>query len=388
MSSIDLRTVILMSSVMPGLMSIVLFSLSRSFPSSIKGIRYWAAAAAFIAVTAVLLALRGAVADGVSVVVANTSLLIGIGLSLIGTELFFEREPSWSLVIVAILFGGASVSWMLWVHPNYFGRVSCMTALLTVFYAAHTRLLLFWGSRNYNTLFLGAMFLILSVSTAIRFISSMSPGDAAPDLFAHDPFQLTYLAVNNFMSLLVTVGFVMVATNRLHAQLERQSATDPLTGLLNRRAFGILHAKTQERARRLGQPLTMLIVDLDHFKTINDRFGHDTGDRVLVDFAERVTAVLGPNDHLARFGGEEFAILLADANAQEAFGRASAIRQLVQLRVDRDLPIYTCSIGVACLDATDASLARLSSVADRALYRAKSNGRNRVELTDEALAAG
>ncbi|WP_429304699.1 diguanylate cyclase [Paraburkholderia sp. GAS199] len=377
-----------MSSVMPGLMSMVLFSLNRSFPSSIRGLNYWAASAVCIAVTAVLFALRGAVPDGVSVIVANTSMLVGIGLSLIGTELFFGRQPSWRFVIVTILFGSASISWMLWVHPNYFGRLSCITALLAVLYAAHARLLLFFGGRNFNTLFLGLMFLALTIASAIRCATSMSPGDVAPDIFARDPVQLVYLAINNFMALLVTVGFVMVATNRLHAQLERQSATDPLTGLLNRRAFAVLHAKAQERARRLGRSLTMLIVDLDHFKTINDRYGHDTGDRVLVDFAERVASVLGPYDYLARFGGEEFAILLADASAQEAFGRASAIRQLVQVQVDCDLPTYTCSIGVACLDAADATLARLSSVADRALYRAKSGGRNRVELTDEALATG
>lgn len=387
MIPIDLRTVILMLSVMPGLMSIVLFSLSRSFPSSIRGLGYWAAAALAISVTAILLALRGVIPDWLSVALANATMLIGVGLSLVGTEVFFGHQPSWRLVVGIVVVGGGCVVWMLWVHPNFSGRVTCMTALLAVLYAAHTRLLFFCGGRNYNTVFLGLMFLIQTISATVRCVSSMMADTAPTELFAHDPFQLTYLAIGNFMALLVTVGFVMAATNQLHVQLERQSATDPLTGLLNRRAFAVLHARTQERARRLGRTVTMLIVDLDHFKTINDRFGHDTGDRVLVDFAERVAAVLGPHDHLARFGGEEFAVLLGNASATEAYGRASAIRQLVQQRVDRDLPTYTCSIGIACLDAADASLARLTSVADRALYRAKSNGRNRVELTDEALAA-
>ncbi len=388
MITIDLRTVILMSSVMPGLMSMVLFSLNRSFPASIRGLAYWAAGALVISITAILLALRGAIPDWASIVLANTTMLIGAGLWLIGTEIFFARVPSWRLVVGAVVFGSVCFSWMLWGHPDFFGRMACVTALLTVLYAAQARLLFFCGGRNYNTAFLGFMFLIQAVSTAIRCLSSIAPGDTAAGLFAHNPFQMSYLAISNFMTLTVTVGFVMVATNRLHAQLDRQSAIDPLTGLLNRRAFATLHAKAQGRAQRLGRTVTMLIVDLDHFKAINDRFGHDTGDRVLVDFAERVAAILGPCDHLARIGGEEFAILLADASANEAYARASAIRQLVQQRADCDLPAYTCSIGIACLDAADASLARLNSVADRALYRAKAGGRNRVELTDEALATG
>lgn len=387
MISIDIRTVILMSSVMPGLMSLVLFSLNRGFPASIRGLSYWAAGALVISMTAVLVALHRVIPDWASIVVAGTIMLAGVGLWLIGTQDFFERKRSWRLVIGTVVAGGLGLSWMLWMHPTFYGRLMCVGALACVLYAAQTRFLFFCGGRNVNTVFLGVVFLFLTVASAMRCAFALSQGFDAVGTIGPDTFQMTYLALGNFMMLLVTVGFVMVATNRLHVQLERQSATDPLTGLLNRRAFAALHARAQERSRRFGHTVAMLIVDLDHFKQINDRFGHDTGDRVLVDFAERVAAVLGPHDHLARFGGEEFAILLANASANEAYGRASTIRQLVQRRVDRDLPVYTCSIGIACLDAADASLARLTSVADRALYRAKAGGRNRVEVTDEALAA-
>jgi len=309
---IDLRTVILMSSVMPGLMSIVLFTLKRSFPSDIRGVGHWAAGSLIVSLAALLLAFRGAVPFWLSAVAANGMLILGLGLCNIGSEKFFGRPSSWRSLVVLLAVGVGGLVWMGLVQPDELGRAAVISAILAVLYGIQSHLLLRDGRHSIYCVALGAMFLIQSVSAAVRCITCFIPGWGNTDMFAHDTVQVVYLTVNGFMSLIITVGFVLVATDRLRAKLERQSLTDPLTGLLNRRAFSSIHETERERMMRESSPLAMLIVDLDHFKSINDKHGHDVGDRVLMDFADRVAGTLSPREHFARYGGEEFVILLPE----------------------------------------------------------------------------
>jgi diguanylate cyclase (GGDEF)-like protein len=388
MIAIDLRTVVLMSSVMPGLMSVVLFLLRRSFPSSIRGLGYWAAGGLVVCIAAVLLAWRGAIPDGLSIVLANSLILAGLGLWLIGCDHFLARKPSWIFVIATVIAGAACLAWMLWVRPDYAGRLICMSGLLTLLYGVATWRLLRHGGRDSNTVFLAVMFGIQAVSAAVRFVTSFVPGLASKGFFVSDPVQTLYFAVSDFMALMVTVGFVVAATSRLRLQLELLSATDHLTGLLNRRAFANVHGIEQQRMKQSGGMLALLIIDLDHFKDINDRHGHAMGDRVLVDFSDRVASQLEAPGYFARLGGEEFAVLLPGCDATGARVRAEQIRRLVEQKTDDALPPYTCSIGVACLAGADATMERLSHLADAALYRAKSGGRNRIEPSDPRVSSG
>lgn len=168
-------------------------------------------------------------------------------------------------------------------------------------------------------------------------------------------------------------------------QYERLSRTDPLTGVANRRAFAGALAHHVDRARCLGQPLAMLVLDLDHFKRVNDERGHDAGDACLMRLADRLReVVLAPEAQLSRLGGEEFGVLLpghdvqAGAAVAEAI-RASLERQPLELR-EGPLPI-TVSIGVAALHPEAAEAGdELYRAADRAMYRAKAEGRNRVRI--------
>ncbi|HXZ10051.1 MAG TPA: diguanylate cyclase [Paraburkholderia sp.] len=374
-----------MSSVMPGLMSIVLFTLNRSFPSDIRGVGHWASGSLIVSLAALLLAFRGAVPFWLSAVAANGMLILGLGLCNIGSAKFFGRPASWRTLAVLVAVGVGSLAWMGLVQPDETGRAAVISAILALLYGIQSRLLLRDGRNSIYCVVLGAMFLVQSVSAAVRCITCFIPGWANTDMFAHDTVQVVYLTVNGFMSLIITVGFVLVAMDRLRAKLERQSLTDPLTGLLNRRAFSSIHETERERMMRESSPLAMLIVDLDHFKAINDKHGHDVGDRVLMDFAFRVAGTLSPREPFARYGGEEFVILLSGVDADEAQAKAETIRRQVQYDTDRSLPTYTCSIGVACMKATDATLVRLHRVADEALYRAKSSGRNRVVVTDDLI---
>ncbi len=186
---------------------------------------------------------------------------------------------------------------------------------------------------------------------------------------------------------------VEARTQELHSannELERLSVTDSLTGLNNRRYFDTQLAHEMQRARQQLQPLSLLLIDLDHFKRINDTHGHPAGDRVLQLVADLLDQGLRPTDAIARIGGEEFAVIAAGADLAQASALAERLRRRVAgaspLEIGRlELPI-SVSIGVASVwladgDATalEAAAERLYTQADMALYRAKRGGRDRVE---------
>ena len=185
------------------------------------------------------------------------------------------------------------------------------------------------------------------------------------------------------------------AVNR--ERLRLAGLTDSLTGLYNRRHLQHRLAQEMTRAQRYGQTLTCLFIDADHFKQINDRYGHPAGDQVLVSLAQRLRRRLRASDIATRYGGEEFAVLLPQTDAASATQLAEQIRQEVAsegIAVDGEGTIeVTVSIGVAAYDGSakpdeDPGGARLLAAADEAVYRAKSAGRNRVWVSGRDRPAG
>ncbi|HTY04564.1 MAG TPA: sensor domain-containing diguanylate cyclase [Rhodocyclaceae bacterium] len=173
-------------------------------------------------------------------------------------------------------------------------------------------------------------------------------------------------------------------TEILQAELERQAHTDSLTGLLNRRHFLTLAEKELSRAERYGGPVAVLMMDIDHFKKINDTYGHQIGDEVLQRLAERCRLELRDIDAIGRMGGEEFAVLLPQTEADVALEVAERLRQVIAetaVPLDRGLPLhFTVSIGVAATRGAVPNIDTLLSQADDALYEAKDAGRNRIAV--------
>lgn len=175
------------------------------------------------------------------------------------------------------------------------------------------------------------------------------------------------------------------ATRELQIQkldAEREARSDPLTGLNNRRAFLEYAERDVRRALRYDFPVALIMLDLDHFKTVNDTYGHPVGDRVLAALAETLRQTTREVDAIGRLGGEEFAILMPDAGAEAALQAAERVRKAVEaltLDVDGLCLVVTASFGVAVHGRADETIHDLFTRADRALYRAKQRGRNRVE---------
>jgi diguanylate cyclase (GGDEF)-like protein len=192
-----------------------------------------------------------------------------------------------------------------------------------------------------------------------------------------------YIAV----ALGLAFGFFWITTAVLNAELEHMASTDPLTRLYNRRVFLKWCDKELMRTQRSSVAFSVLLVDIDHFKRINDNFGHHRGDQVLCAAVERMQDSIRGIDVLCRWGGEEFAVLLPNASAASTLRVAERIRQNVQ-KVDLsftqqvaapgEMPVLTVSIGSATYRDLDDDVASMLMRADEALYRAKAAGRNRV----------
>jgi diguanylate cyclase (GGDEF)-like protein len=180
---------------------------------------------------------------------------------------------------------------------------------------------------------------------------------------------------------LVTAVRDITAHKKLRAKLKRLAVTDPLTGVNNRRRLMKSGRRERERSLRHGHPLSVMMIDVDHFKRINDRFGHDNGDTALRELARIATKLLRSSDVFARLGGEEFAALLPETDADGALTLAQRLRARVEeCSIETDLgPLrFTISIGVSTFEDDDRSIKVPLGRADKALYAAKRAGRNRV----------
>lgn len=182
------------------------------------------------------------------------------------------------------------------------------------------------------------------------------------------------------------VGALRRRIDYLLTKLVETARTDELTGLPNRRAFNEELARALARAARSGEPLSLCVLDLDHFKNVNDRFGHQVGDEVLANAAEVLRVSLREGDLAARYGGEEFAALLPATDSATAYAVAERVRAAIAGAAARPGLQVTVSIGTASATAeADCDASDLLRRADRALYAAKRTGRNRV-LRDESAA--
>ena len=213
--------------------------------------------------------------------------------------------------------------------------------------------------------------------------------ESQKQLEEHTQKGLMYATLLLTSFLIISVVLVW-RTYRLHAEVDKFAFTDFLTGIANRRRFMLELESEVRRSQRYGSPFSFAMVDIDHFKKINDHYGHPVGDLVLQSFCLKCLSVLRTSDMVGRLGGEEFGILMPMTDLHEAARVIERLRSEIDLSVvtENGQPIhYTASFGLVASSHyhVDLSLAQMMKSADAALYNAKQQGRNRVYIANGSL---
>jgi len=349
---------------------------------SIRAPMWWGAAHIVNATGLGLLTSRGAAPDFVSVDLANALVLLGYGLTWTGARLLDGRGIRPHLVLLA------PVAWLLLCRiPGFAAGGDLGTAIVSTVLAVLALLTAeeFWRGRDEPLMSRWPSVIVLLAYAAV--LLARVPATLLSPAFASDSvLSGLSFALLAFGTLLFTVVMAFLQLNMTKERTELKhkinSLVDPLSGVANRRAFLDGAAALISRQESDGEPLAVLLFDLDRFKQINDRFGHAVGDAVLQAFAATATRTLGADVLFARIGGEEFASCLPVGDLDEAFAIADRVRRnfaAAAARFGADELLPTVSGGVTLGCDPQATVTDLLSVVDRALYRAKEHGRNRVE---------
>ncbi|MBB3284194.1 GGDEF domain-containing protein [Mitsuaria sp. BK037] len=375
---LDPRSITVMTALMAAVLGLVLLGVRRNYPSTIHGLLPWAMAPMTCAFAAGVYALQGLWPEFVVAQTGNALLLTGCGLFYFGSQRFFGRPVSWRLWGAIALLSLAVLTWFL-IRPDYRVRMVVFTGTMTACVLAHARLVLRDGRGFAARLIAGTLLLQAAVLVG-RGLASFWVDGAQSSRFAMTTVQTAYIASYCFSVLLLSVGVLLMASERVREEFELLATRDALTGALTRRAVLQAGGEEFDRWRRYGQPLSLVLLDIDHFKQVNDRHGHQAGDRVLSGAVAAMRGELRVNDRLGRYGGEEFVILLPSTDAEAARASAERVRAALAAHApEPGIPPCSASLGVAWAQPGDTSLDALLARADAALYRAKANGRNRVE---------
>jgi two-component system cell cycle response regulator len=274
----------------------------------------------------------------------------------------YDAMPGWSFPVLTALGAGL----LLWAVESHAGAAYACAPLLAL-------------PATYAMFFLRKV-AALSI-TALASCGYVVAALAGPGL----PWTQVAVAAVGIAAAAALVGLQRASANRLIWRLSDAAVTDALTGLMNRRGFQELIETELERARRSGQPLSLIIGDLDHFKALNDRFGHGAGDRALEQLALILDTAKRRIDTAARIGGEEFAVVLPDSDHHAAYILAERMRREVRETFMYEPYELTISLGVATFPLHGSSVEALVAQADEALYAAKALGRDRTMLYSDDL---
>jgi diguanylate cyclase (GGDEF)-like protein len=379
---IELRTIHITAAIYACLCLYMLL-IHRSTPG-LRGVQQIVYGYAAFAAGMELLALRGHIPDFLSITVAN-SLLILINVFLYWgiAELLHLRRPQQWLLLASVIPTALISLYSSYIHPDVSDRIIAISIIAVLQYCLIVHLLSGPGPRRIHMPRRG----LAALFTLYAFINLYRAWEAhlndPRSRLSAAPFSTVAFLTPILIGVMTALGVIWLAMAQLQHELEAQSQTDSLTGLLNRRALEQIGTNALEDARRRSSHLSLIILDLDRFKAINDEHGHDGGDAVLSHAAQCLRDNLREIDHIARLGGEEFVAVLPGATHAQAAEIAESLRLcLANLTVDHlsQQIRLSASFGVATLLPTDATWLEILRRGDRALYLAKEQGRDRVAV--------
>jgi diguanylate cyclase (GGDEF)-like protein len=341
----------------------------------------WGIAFVLVAISAALIAARGAIPDIWSIAIANAILALAYGSMWSGARIFEGRPPR---VIGAL--AGALIWLTACTIDAFYSTPMARTMLMTAIGITYSLLTAaeFWRPRDDALASRWLIIVLLLVHAAALPLRIPLAGSFADPHFDHVNLLIFVTFESVLVSMCAAYLFGSLVKERIAQRYKRASLIDPLTGVANRRAFLKQGARIVRRSRLARQSAALMLFDLDHFKSVNDTFGHPAGDGVLAAFCRVAEEHLRPADFLARLGGEEFACLLPDTPQQDAAAIAERVRAAFEAtahKLGQEPFGATVSVGVAAADDTSCDLPALIKMADGALYRAKQRGRNRVETS-------
>lgn len=389
MLDLDIRTLFIVSIAVTTVLGfLLLFAWYQN--REIRSLGWWAVAHFITCIGAGLLGARGFVPDVLSIDIANALILLAAGFAWGGARLFEDR----SVPLSGVLAG--AILWLLAcqlpvLSESVNARIMISSVIISV-YTIGTGCEV-WRGRNVEPLLsrwpLSVILFVHGFVYALRiwliFAFPIAPGASF--------FSAAWFSIIGLESLLYLIAssFMILAMAKERSELvhKTNAMLDPLTNIPNRRAFLDAAGRRMRQRSRNPEPVTALLFDLDHFKSINDRFGHSIGDEVLRIFTAKAAAEFRSTDIMGRLGGEEFGALLFGAGEGTAVGTAERIRRALMVataEIEGKPVDATVSVGVAVLPSDRVEdVAELLARADNALYLAKERGRNRVEVAGRVL---
>ncbi len=354
-------------------------------PEARRAALNWAAYAGLSALSLALFVVS--VKPGIEPVRAVANLCIVVSLVALqrGVWAFFGLPRAWRwhaavlALALAVTIFGLDPAYGAWRVMLISGALSalCLSVGWDLQREARARMELRWGAVLAVPLLLGGLVFGLRAARAL-----ISPGTIVAEVTADSGLNVGAAFGYLVIALVFQLTLVALVVTRGVVELRRSSRYDALTGLLNRRAMQEALEEQLQRSRRLGEPFSLLMIDIDHFKAINDAQGHAAGDRALQHLGTLLAAQMRDIDRVGRWGGEEFVVLLPGTALAQAQDAAERLRERVQAlppRWQEQAVALTLSLGLSEWGGAADELAALLERADTALYRAKAAGRNRVE---------
>jgi len=379
-ANLDVRTIYLVLAVLSITQALLMFYVRQVHYNS-SYVAEWARGNGLIALGLCLVVLSEIVSPTLLSILSYMLIIWGSMHIAFGVALVSGKRPQWSLcrVICGIFFLAYALAYS--VNLQGFGGIVLFTIASSIFFG-YSVYCCFSAQRDELR---GSLLLVAILSVAYivslcfnligSYLSSASHAESG------SLWHSSALIVNIVLGFAQTIMLIVITSHRLQMDLQQQATHDPLTNLFNRRALTTLAERDIARSNRRGTLISVLMIDADHFKKINDAYGHAVGDAVLIAIAKKIEIGLRTEDVLARFGGEEFVVMLPDTSLKHACEVAERIRIAI---ANIALPVlpeghrFTVSIGVAERRGVQQSFDELVAMADQALYQAKKNGRNKV----------
>ncbi len=395
---LDKSTIVVLYIFCNILVLIVTIEIWRQNRTHFKGLELWVISHVLQLVGLFLVSTQSHVPFILSSFVASMIILVGFYCFIVSFEYFLGATRIRKLNISLLILTSVVFLYYTIVTDDFRGRVIAFSLMMVVFSLQAVIIFLkqiMYKKSNYYALPLIA-FVLYFFTYSSRAISAIS-GYQGVSFLISAPQDNVFLMVSLFAGITMTMGLVYVINGRLIEELTSQAyireelleetkslaEIDGLTGLCNRITCDKILQSEKKYAVKHNKGLVILLIDLDNFKFINDTYGHLEGDRILIEFSELLSSQIRQSDYSARWGGDEFLVILPEVNLESAYKIADKLKSSVEEKLIINKKSITISIGLSILDHNYTIKDFISSV-DSALYNAKTNGRNTISIYEKS----